>query len=317
MKKLILPRSLLLYLLSILVFFVVGATVSAFAGAAEGQGLAGGAIIFMYGLMTAFAALIVAMIAVYHLSRETIIRCNQVMGILLLIAVIFMVIRVQQRKEEQNSPVPPEKEKTSLGYISPAELNITDRQADHPAGMGFFKPRMMENESLHFFGTYPFLDSSERIIATDSVTFGRAQYGDMQILSAPPSFAPHHMKLDYNILYMKVLSVDRNYLEVVVNQFSNQTTWISRQAGEYLPWPDFLLNVFSIEASDPADNPIRVKPLDHAGLVSARHEVLQPVRISGEWILVNLFDDQLEQVSSGWIRWKRGDRIMVDYSLLS
>ena len=94
MKKLVKPACLLLYFLSILVFFFVGASGAGFLGLAEGQGLAGGAIIFMYGVFTAVLAFISALILSYNASIPNIIKANKILGIVLLFFGAFLTYRI-------------------------------------------------------------------------------------------------------------------------------------------------------------------------------------------------------------------------------
>ncbi|NBC64057.1 MAG: hypothetical protein GVY07_00160 [Bacteroidetes bacterium] len=84
MKKLIKPASLLLYLLMILVFFFVGVYYAVITGAAEGQGLAAGAIVVGYGVFTGFLALLVSFFIAYYASAKVVVRFNQVLAIILL-----------------------------------------------------------------------------------------------------------------------------------------------------------------------------------------------------------------------------------------
>lgn len=94
MNKLIKPACLLLYLLSILVFFFVGASGAGILGLAEGQGLAGGAIIFMYGVFVAALALISALIFGHNATIPNIIKVNKILGIVLLLFVAFFTYRI-------------------------------------------------------------------------------------------------------------------------------------------------------------------------------------------------------------------------------
>ena len=60
MKKLFKPASLLLYFLTILSFFLAGFLYAALTGAGKGQGLAGGAIVLGYGVLSAGVAFVIS-----------------------------------------------------------------------------------------------------------------------------------------------------------------------------------------------------------------------------------------------------------------
>ena len=94
MNKLFKPVSLLMYLLVILVFFMAGMTIAGVMGVAEGQGLAGGAIVFFYGVITAIIAFILALFIGHNAKLVTIIKINNIFGILLLLGACLFVYRV-------------------------------------------------------------------------------------------------------------------------------------------------------------------------------------------------------------------------------
>lgn len=78
MSKFIKPSSILFYLLSFVVFVIIGATYAALSGAADGQGLAGGAIVLGYGIMSGLIAIVVAIILVYSVSHKAIVIGNRI-----------------------------------------------------------------------------------------------------------------------------------------------------------------------------------------------------------------------------------------------
>ena len=94
MKTLLKPASLLMYLLVILVFFMVWTTIAGVTGAGKGQGLAGGAIVFFYGVNTAIIAFVASLFVANKAKVGNIIKINKYLGILLLIAICLITYRV-------------------------------------------------------------------------------------------------------------------------------------------------------------------------------------------------------------------------------
>jgi hypothetical protein len=70
---------------------------------------------------------------------------------------------------------------------------------------------------------------------------------------------------------------------------------------------------------DPGNNPVLFKPLDHASIVAVVPErfSFRPLAIKGDWIMVATLGLADRIVPYGWIRWRKQDRIMIRYSLLS
>ena len=124
------------------------------------------------------------------------------------------------------------------------------------------------------------------------------------------------MKLDYDLLFLRAKTLTRNWIEVVVNRETGQTSWIDRHAVECIHWPTFLLNVVAVEVNDPEGNPVRVKPLDHASVLADATLSLQPLAIQGSWLQVSTNGLADRIAPTGWIRWRDGDRLLITYSLL-
>jgi hypothetical protein len=96
MKKLIKPVNLLFYILTFLVFFMVGLTFGGITGAAEGQGLVGGAILFWYGIIFAFVAFIGSLFIAYHGTPKTVVVSNRILGFVFLIFIAVFLFRYWQ-----------------------------------------------------------------------------------------------------------------------------------------------------------------------------------------------------------------------------
>jgi uncharacterized protein YacL len=118
MKKIFSPAALLFYLLSTLVFFILGMSFAGITGAAENQGLAGGAIVVFYGIITAILAFVVSLFVAYRAKLQFVVLSNKVLSILLLCLLIFFTIKFYLRKDsdltDRNLPA-----KTTLPLDSP------------------------------------------------------------------------------------------------------------------------------------------------------------------------------------------------------
>jgi prolipoprotein diacylglyceryltransferase len=102
MNKLFKPASLLMYLLIILVFFMAGMTIAGVTGVAEGQGPAGGAIVFMYGVFTSIISFIISLFVAYKAKINTIKKINKIFGILLLVAGSLFAYRIITLNKSKN-----------------------------------------------------------------------------------------------------------------------------------------------------------------------------------------------------------------------
>jgi hypothetical protein len=316
MKKLFHPSALLLYLLAILVFFVVGAMIAGVAGAGKNQGLAGGAIVFGYGILSAGLSLIAGLLFAYLAERKYVVLVNKILFLLLLICGCLVAYRIYT-KQQQNS----------IGYnVSPEQFITAPARVTYAAygsaseahmGLGFFAPHFANQPVLYFYSKPNNDKPVEAHVSYDSIVFMQTQYGSFDIAYAPPWLVPDHLKLDYDLCYFKVVSVGRDFAEVVVNVTNAETAYVALNAGKLLYWPEFLLSVHSVEFIAPQDHVVRIKPLSHASAVVAEYAFMRPVMIQHDWMEVDLWDEDFNSVGHGWIQWKQDGQLLIMYSLLS
>lgn len=112
MKKLINPASLFLYFFTIIVFFFVGIYAAKLIGAGKNQMLAGGAIVFFYGVVSSIIAVIGALFVAHGVNHSTIIRINKILAIFFFLLVGLTSYMFITREKREN-PVHENREKTT------------------------------------------------------------------------------------------------------------------------------------------------------------------------------------------------------------
>ncbi|PNQ75293.1 hypothetical protein C1T31_03940 [Hanstruepera neustonica] len=321
MKSLFKPYSLLLYLLVVIAFFFLGVIYAGVTDAAKDQVLAGGAIVLGYGIISSFFALLLAFFLAYQSSRNTILTINKVLGVIVVLSLGYFIwkfyTKTQQEREtqQQNTPTKPTATEAKLMTM----LLDTHKKSQKKTIMGFgmFSPNMFENKALYFYGNLNLEKSLMEHIPTDSITFKKSEYGSFNIATAPPWLVPDHLKLDYDMLYFKVVSVSEDFLEVIVNTSTLQTAYIDKQSGVFKYWPEFLLSVNSVEFIGQNSQKVHVKPLDGAGFVNTNHSFMKPLKVKQSWMYVLLLNNEFETTGKGWIKWKENNQLLITYNLLS
>lgn len=318
MKQLFQPPSLILYLMAILVFDILGMAFAAITGAAKGQGLAGGAIVFMYGVYAAIAALITALIFCYHADPVRIKKANRILAIVLVLLIAAISVRIffmKDSNENSSKLIDQETKIVTANYII-KDAPIKDEPGSS-MGLGFFKPDLLNQNALYFYGEQSLDKPVNENTPDDSLVFKKTEITNYDLVYAPPWLLPEHYKLDYDIFYLKLISVGNDFVEVSVNDKMHKISFLDRFAGEILYWPEFLLRVNSVELLPGSDQKIRIKPLDYAGEVIIEYDFLKPVLIQDEWMSVELYDQDYNRLGKGWIRWKDDNKLLISYSLLS
>lgn len=321
MKKFVKPYAIVLYLFSFMVFFMAGMLYTGITGAAEGQGLAGGAIVFMNGLSFAVAAFIVAVFAVNYAAPGSV-RITNIILLVVFAGLIFYFGNKHARKIKEkplsvNSPAHAAAT-LPVTIVYSSDENADPIQDGEEIGLGYFKPDFFSQPVLYFYGNPNYEKSVSEHSPVDSIVFERQEYGGFDIEYAPPWLQPHHLKLDYDILYFKIISIGHEFLKVIVNTSNQKMMVVSRFSGRIIFWPEFLLGVSSIEFLPGQEQTIKVKPLIHAGEVMvADYSHMEPLLVEGDWIKVLLKDKELRKITTGWIRWRSAEKLLIKFSLLS
>ncbi len=112
MGNLFKPASFLLYFLALIVFCILGLFVAKYTGAGEGQGLAGGAIVLFYGVVSGGLALIFSIVLAYGAELKIIIKLNKVLGVLFLVlgVLLFLMVKVNEAEKSKQMIIPPKTE---------------------------------------------------------------------------------------------------------------------------------------------------------------------------------------------------------------
>lgn len=324
------PYSFLMYFLAIIAFFFLGLVYAGITEAGKGQMLAGGAIVFGYGVIGAFMGLCLSIFTAIKANRQVIIKINGLLTLIIVASFTYFYFNYQKRQREKLENEPPKREQpTTLKPTAPAAnaqqieplamLTNTEveTQTETIMGLGMFTPNFYENKTLYFYGNLTLEKSVQEHMPIDSITFKQREYGGFDIATAPPWLVPDHFKLDYDMLYFKVKSISRDFIEVVVNATNNQTSFVDAYAGKMQYWPEFLLGIHSVEFPEPSKHKIYVKPLDYAGTVTTTYSFIRPIKIQNEWMYVELQDYGFKEVAKGWIRWQKDGKLLINYNLLS
>lgn len=308
--------------LFVLVCSLSGFFFGSFLGSAtlpKGSGLAGPATVLFYGLIGALITALLSIFLVRKIERKLIIKITIILALLNLIPIGWVVYRFvtvtsQTQKEEPKKLTPTQ----IRGSLISLFLSSSKIYGEMEMGLGMVKPDFYNRKVIYFYG-FPNLEkpvSDHK--PTDSLVFMQTEHNQIDISYAPPWFYPEHQKLDYDILYFKLLTMNRDWVQVELNKKTGQSAWMSRNDVSVLLWQEFLLNVFSIENLDPKSNLLRIKPLLHASEVMIKeYEIMAPVMIKDSWLKVNLFDKDFNIVGEAWLQWQYNGRLMITYSLLS
>ncbi|WP_203296415.1 hypothetical protein [Luteirhabdus pelagi] len=328
MKKLIKPASIAFYILIALVFFIIGLYFAGFIGAGKNQGLAGGAIVLGYGVLFGGLAFIGSFFIAYHVAHKWIVRCNWIVLVILAMTYGITHYRFLQNKKDK-APVqttPPVKTTEPISFLSTTasrsrslktsiKRDILNTDSSSAIGLGFFKPNFYEYSTLYFYGNINWEKGFAEHLPQDSISLQQNQTGGFDLRSAPPYLWPAYHNTEYGEFYFKVFAVGYDFITVEVNTKTQQKVYVDKNAGELLYWPSFLLQLNTVSMVEEHSQPIRIKPLAHAGTVAQDFKSLRPLTVEGDWLQVALKNEKNQTVATGWLRWRKDQKLLIDYSI--
>lgn len=128
-------------------------------------------------------------------------------------------------------------------------------------------------------------------------------------------FRPFAFHPDYFLLALKCVRKDSGRYEVIVNEETGLKKYVKANDHtlKFETWGDHILKIFSV-SFDRKVNPILEVPQGRVKRGAVPDVPIHPVKVKGEWLKVKWSATKGERAkyNSGWIRWKRGERLLVE-----
>lgn len=134
---------------------------------------------------------------------------------------------------------------------------------------------------------------------------------------------PEVLWLDYGHFIFRCLKETNGYFNVIVNNETGESYWIKKSTlTEFSTWEIYLKEMFSIERLE-KETPIKNQPTANAKTVNySGNDCFQVKQMKDDWIEIftaDYCDDEAAtpKIKSGWIQWKKGNKLLIDYHLTS
>jgi hypothetical protein len=140
---------------------------------------------------------------------------------------------------------------------------------------------------------------------------------------------PYYFKPDYGLCYFVCLEKTKTYFRILIND--KEEGYLTNDSDKFFKsWESLLINA-TVERLDIKANPLKQKPTDNAETINLEYEfkvdrlvVSDVIEINGQyWIKVNYsksgkdpFDKGTTDSGEGWVKWKAGDKLLVNILLL-
>lgn len=136
---------------------------------------------------------------------------------------------------------------------------------------------------------------------------------------------PEAFRSEYPAFSFRCKSKTRNWYEVIVNNKNGKSLWIKKERfTKLLSWETYLKNTYVIERLAKYKQPIRKFPAtDSTKIRYAGQDCFQVKSMKGEWLEIYTSDfcrsgygePEKTTIKSGWIKWKNGNTLLIDYRL--
>ncbi|WP_405207191.1 hypothetical protein [Aquimarina sp. LLG6339-5] len=124
---------------------------------------------------------------------------------------------------------------------------------------------------------------------------------------------PESMWLDYGQFRFRCKTKKLDSFEIYVSE--SQTMWIKNQKFcEFNSWEDYLKNMFSIERIDQNTQKIYSRPFTKSEVLESKSDCFKLKQMRDEWIEIETASHcESKKKISGWIKWREGNKILINY----
>jgi hypothetical protein len=137
---------------------------------------------------------------------------------------------------------------------------------------------------------------------------------------------PEVLWLDYSPLVFRVKTVKDPWFQVVVNNTTGKYYWIkTNKSTSFLTWQGFLKDKFGVSRLTALKQKIRKLPsLQSTEIFYKGKDCFQVKSMKGDWIEIfsaeycdDSYTDTKNKVKSGWIKWREGNKLLIEYFITS
>lgn len=127
---------------------------------------------------------------------------------------------------------------------------------------------------------------------------------------------PEILWLDYNYFVFRCEEKENNWFKIIVDNESGKSLWIKKSKSTlFRNWEKFLQDMFSVQRKSKTDKIYKLPNKNSGAIRYSAEDCFQVRSMKGDWIEVftSECDDVKSQLKSGWIKWKDGNNLLIEY----
>lgn len=225
----------------------------------------------------------------------------------------------QTQEQENNGSVDSTvNEIKSTRHIDLKSKRIDTLQTD--LGLGLISINFDDKTTLYFYSTPNDKEPKRTIQFFNDQTINSWNIRNLD--NHKEWLKPEILWLDYSQFVFRCLSVQGDWLEVMVNNENGKTLWLKKNDLTTLRnWETYLKEMFGVARLPAQKQKIRSLPIDNSEeIIYQGQDCFQVKSMKGDWIEIFTADycdesytDSKMKVKSGWIKWRQGNKLLIDY----
>jgi hypothetical protein len=185
-----------------------------------------------------------------------------------------------------------------------------------PLGIGIVNVNFNEKTVIHFYDRPGASSPAKTIRFFDDKSINSWSIVDLD--SVRSWLAPQAIWLDYSHFNFRCTARRPGWFQVIVNNETGKTYWVrASRTLTFETWEAFLADMFSIARLDKFPQPLRSRPSTTSREVRFRgRDCFDLIAMRGDWIHVKQAghcEEPDRNFRSGWIRWRRGQTMLIEY----
>jgi len=197
---------------------------------------------------------------------------------------------------------------------------MTSLLAQTDLGLGLVSINFDDKTTLHFYSTPEEKDPKRTIQFFDDETINSWNIRDLT--KHKEWLRPEVLWLDYSSFVFRCLTVNDSWLKVIVNNETEETLWLKRSdLTTFRDWENYLKEMFGVTRLSDHPQTIRSLPTTNSEEIFYKgKDCFQVKSMKGEWIEIFTADycdesytDSKTEIKSGWIKWRQGSELLIEY----
>lgn len=187
-------------------------------------------------------------------------------------------------------------------------------------GIGLVSIHFSDSTILHFYSSPTEKQATKTIEFFNDKTIN--SWNIRELDKQKQWLKPECLRLDYSCFIFRCKSETSDWYELIVNNENAQSFWLKKsELTKYSSWETFLIGMFGVSRLPENNQIIRDLPDEEANEIDySGQDCFQVKSMKGDWIEVFTADycedgytDSKTKIKSGWIKWKHGNTLLIEY----